>query len=136
MNEIIEFITQVEVLGSIGVAAMLSAVAFIRKQFKNGLLVKSMVAYAGKQIIKMFTSDDPAQQETANQILNTVIALPKVQELFTKVESGADTNAAMLEAELANIKVKLETGGWSTETTNQLIKAQTALQTKLNEITS
>lgn len=136
MNEIIEFITQIEVLGSVGVGVLLGGVAFVRKQFKNGLLVKSLVAYGGKKLIELFTSDNPEDREKANQVLDVVLALPKIQALFDKVASGADTNVAMLEAGLADVKVKLEVGDWSNETTQQLIKAQQSLQAKLDEITS
>ena len=133
---LVEWLTQIEVLGSAGLVGLLSLVGFIRKQFKNGLLVSNLVAYAGKKIIAMLTSDDPETQEKANTVLTSIIALPQIQELFNKVASGAESNVAMLEAELANIKVKLEVGGWSTETSQQLIKAQEAIQNKLNEINS
>lgn len=136
MDNFIEFITQIEVLGSAGVVALLSGVAFIRKQFKNGLFVKSIVAYAGAKLIELFKSDKPEDQAKANAVLETVLALPSVQDLFKRASVGADASIAMLEAELANIKVKLEASEWSQETTTQLIKAQQAIQEKLNEISS
>jgi|SRR6056297_1782251 len=136
MQNIIDFVTQIEVLGSVGVLGLLSAVAFIRKQFKNGLFVSSLVSFAGKKVIEMLTSDDPVKQEKANTVLTSIIALPKIQDLFSKVSAGADATAAQLEAQLADIKVKIEVGGWSQQTTEQLIKAQTALENKLNEINS
>lgn len=136
MNEIIDFITQIEVLGTVGVASVLSLVMFIRKQFKNGLFIKTIVGYAGAQVIKLLTSEKPEQRERANALLETVIALPTIQKLFDKLAVGADANLAMLEAELANIKVKLETGGWTEQTTQQLIKAQESIQSKLDEISS
>ena len=136
MQEIIDFVTQLEVLGTVGVVGALGLLNGIRKQFTNGNIVALIVTYAGKKLMDMFTSDKPEVQAKAYSVVDTIIATPKMQELFNKVSASADTEIIRLQESLTNVKVKLEVGGWSQEVTQDLIKTKELLQTRLDEINS
>lgn len=136
MEAIIEFVTQIEVLGSVATAGGLFILNAIRKQFVNGTLVSAIVTYASKKFVDMITSDKPEVREKANVVVDALIALPQIQTLFTGLTKNADDQLAVMESELANIMVKLEVGTWSKEVTEQLIKAKESLQTRINEINS
>lgn len=134
MDVILEFITQIETMIGAGVTFILLTLYQVRRYFKSGKGIALIVAYAGNKLIELFTSDNPETQKKAEVVLDGVLKLPRIQELFNKVDSSIAERLIILEKELADVEHKLSLDILNKDIEARYLSIKSKLEQKINEL--